>query len=161
MCSCWLHLHYLFCLAKAGLQRWAVPEVSYSQGLYLIQGRGPEASGNFTVCALAEMWKLAQGPPGHMARGSCLPVWGGQLVGPAPAPAPHRAPCICQGHLCRRLSSFRRGGAGVSVPQIFEEKRKKMCMEKSRQNRQSSLRKRLGSHCSRSIKILFSFLLKI
>jgi len=59
-----------------------VSEVSYDQGLYPTEGRGPEASGDLTACPPAEMWKWAEGPRTRGQR-ELLTTAGKQLVGPA------------------------------------------------------------------------------
>lgn len=142
----------LLCLAKAGLQRRAVPAVSCDQGLHLIQGSGPEARGNFTVCPQAEMWDLAQGSldRGQRELLSTAGAAGGSCSGLAPhrLRAADRAPV--QGGVRSQHRRTRR-----SVPQILEENIKKTCTEQSKQNRQ---KKALATTAFRALRLFFLFL---
>lgn len=126
----------LLCLAKAGLQRRAVPAVCWDQGLCLIQGRGPGARGNFRVCPQAAKWDLAPGSPAEAA----------QLSGPALA-QPLAGSVQLTGLLCR--------GTGGSAPQVFEKKIEHVYGKVQAEQREDGL----GSHRSQSSGIIFSFLL--
>lgn len=111
-------------------------EVPYDQGPYLIQGRGPAANGNFTICPIAEMGKFAQASldsrPGeavpHCREGggrtcSCS----GSSQGSTQLP---RAPM-------QKAIQPQKRGAGDPVPQILEEKKKKA--EQTEQSEESDL----------------------